>query len=83
MHGTTTTAADADDVLDEGCVSVTGMMKEFAIGRSRIYELIAENRLQIIKLGRKTLIPRRAIKRMLAAQLHGKPGPRPGSRRPR
>lgn len=75
------TMTNADDVLAEGCVTVRGVTEEYGIGRSRCYELIAAGELECVRLGRRTLVPRRSIKRLLAAQLHRRPGRPPKDRR--
>ena len=48
--------------------SVTETAAMLHIGRTNVYRLIAEKRLQAVKLGAKTLIPDESIRR-LAAEL--------------
>jgi excisionase family DNA binding protein len=45
--------------------SVNGAAKALGIGRTTVYALIKEGRLEAIKLGRRTLIKTASIKRLI------------------
>ena len=46
-------------------VSVEQAAKELGIGRSLAYELARQGRIPIIRLGRRMVVPRAALERML------------------
>ncbi|QTH23574.1 helix-turn-helix domain-containing protein [Rhizorhabdus wittichii] len=48
--------------------SINGAAKALNLGRTSIYALIRENRLEAIKLGRRTLIKTDSIRRLVAEQ---------------
>jgi len=53
-------------------VRIAAAVKLTGIGRSKLYELIAEGEIEIIKVGTMTLIPMRSLKDFL--NLSEKPG---------
>ncbi len=59
------------DLLTDGALTVGGLVKEFGISRSRAYELMQAGQLPYATCGRKRLIPRRAVARLLATTLVG------------
>lgn len=62
---------EAEDLLRDGSVTVQGLLKEFGIGRTRAYELMGTGQLAYTQLGARRLIPRAAVRRLLAAGLVG------------
>ena len=46
---------------DPLCVRVTTAMRMLGIGKTKIYELIASGDLEIVRLGRRTLVVRASI----------------------
>jgi excisionase family DNA binding protein len=60
-----------EELLADGSVNVANLNKEFGITRSRAYEMMNAGILPFVQLGRKRLIPRRAVMRLLAANLKG------------
>ena len=46
-------------------LSVTEAMQALGIGRSSLYSLIAENKIRIVKIGRRTLISDQEITRFV------------------
>ena len=49
-------------------VSINDTAKALGMGRTSIYSMIADGRLEAFKLGRRTLIRMDSIKRLVAAQ---------------
>lgn len=47
--------------------SVTDAANALSIGRSKLYELIAEGRVETRKIGSRTVIPARSLHRLLEA----------------
>jgi hypothetical protein len=60
-----------DDILSEGSVTVAGATAEFGIGRTRLYSFMGSGELTYSQLGDRRLIPRKAIKKLIAAKLVG------------
>ncbi|UNC14057.1 helix-turn-helix domain-containing protein [Acidiphilium multivorum] len=50
-------------------VSINSAAKALGIGRSSVYSLIKEGRLEVIKIGRRTLLTTASIKRLAQATL--------------
>ncbi|MEO7681423.1 MAG: excisionase family DNA-binding protein [Sphingomonas sp.] len=48
-------------------VTVDGAKKAIGIGTTKLYELIAEGRLETVKIGRRTLIKTDSIRALVAA----------------
>lgn len=63
----------ADELLAEGCVTVEGATREFGLGRTRLYEWMGRGELPYSQVGAKRLIPRVALRRLIAAGLVGGP----------
>jgi excisionase family DNA binding protein len=61
----------AEELLADGAVTVAGATREFGIGRTRLYELMGDGTLPYSQVGTRRLIPRVALRRLLAANLHG------------
>lgn len=66
-----TTATVIDELLAEGAVTVSQATTEFGLGRSRLYEWMQSGQIPYSQVGAKRLIPRRALKRLLAAGMVG------------
>ena len=49
--------------------SIAGTCQRMSLGKTKLYELIRQGRLQVIKLGKKTLIAESEIQRFLAGQM--------------
>jgi excisionase family DNA binding protein len=52
--------------MDALTTSVSDAAKALGIGRTSIYALIREGRLEVVKLGRRTLITTDSIRRLVA-----------------
>ena len=48
--------------------SVAEACRITSIGRTRLYALIAEGRLEVRKIGKRTIIPADSLKRLIAGQ---------------
>jgi excisionase family DNA binding protein len=59
------------ELLSGGALTVSQAVKEFAIGRTVIYELMGRGELAYSQVGRRRLIPRRALMEYLARALVG------------
>ncbi len=64
-------ATVTDDLLAEGTVTVPGATREFGFGRSRLYEWMGNRTLPYSQVGSRRLIPRVALRRIVAAGLVG------------
>ena len=51
--------------MDPVTISITGAAKALGLGRTTIYALISEGRLETIKLGRRHLIKTASIRRLI------------------
>lgn len=60
-----------EELLRDGTVTVSGAVREYQVSRSVLYEWMGEGRLAYCQAGRKRLIPRRALARLMAACLVG------------
>ena len=49
-------------------VSINDAAKSLSLGRTSIYAMIADGRLEAFKLGRRTLVKAESIRRLVAAQ---------------
>ncbi len=68
---TVNTEASALDLFTEGSVTVVQARVEYGLNRSRLYELMTSGNLPYSMATGRRLIPRLAIKRLLAAGLVG------------
>ena len=59
------------DLMADGTVTVQGAIREFGMSRSRLYEWMGDGRLPYTMTSGRRLIPRLAIKRLLANGLIG------------
>jgi hypothetical protein len=60
-----------DELFEEGALTIEGLEKEFGIKRSSAYELMNSGRLPWTCPYGRRLIPRAAVKKLLAAGLVG------------
>jgi len=60
-----------DELLADGAVPIEEAVRWSGYGRTRIYDLMGEGRLPYIRAGRRRLIPRVALRRLLAEGLVG------------
>lgn len=58
-----------EELLADGSVTVEGATREFGLGRTRLYEFMGRGELPYSQIGAKRLIPRVALRRLLAASL--------------
>jgi excisionase family DNA binding protein len=65
------TATVHDDLLTAGTVTVNGAVAEFQISKSRLYELMQRGELTYSQFGGRRLIPRIALRRLIAAGMVG------------
>lgn len=61
----------AEELLAGGTVTLEDATREFGIGRTRLYDLMQSGRLPYAQLGGRRLIPRVALRQLLAAVLVG------------
>ena len=59
------------DVFESGCVTIEGLEAEFGIKRSTAYELMNSGRLPWTRPYGRRLIPRTAVRKLLATGLTG------------
>ncbi|MCH8084134.1 MAG: helix-turn-helix domain-containing protein [Myxococcales bacterium] len=55
--------------MADGTLPINAACKFSGLSRSRLYELIAERELSTVKVGRRTLIPKRSLVELLARGL--------------
>jgi excisionase family DNA binding protein len=60
-----------EGLFADGSVTISGLKSEYGISRSVAYELMGQGRLPFTQLGRKRLVPRVAVARLLAEGLVG------------
>jgi ACT domain-containing protein len=63
----------AKALLIDGCVTVSGAVKEFGISRSRLYELMGDQRLPYSDANGRRLIPRASLRLLIAEGMKGVP----------
>ena len=61
----------AEDLLSDGAVTIAGAVKEFGLGRTTIYELMGRGELPYSDVTGRRLIPRIALRRLLAGGMKG------------
>jgi len=61
----------SDEVLADGAMSVPAAAEFIGVGRTLLYAEMQAGRLQFLKLGRRRVIPRRALLAWAAAGLQG------------
>lgn len=59
----------AANLFDEGAVTIAGLKQEFGIGRNKAYELMNAGQLPWSRPYGRRLIPRAAVKKLLAEGL--------------
>ena len=55
-----------DDRYDAGALTVQAAVREFGIGRTKLFELVKTGHLPVARVGRRTLIPRRGLADLLS-----------------
>lgn len=60
---------ETDAIFDAGAVTLQGATEEFGIGRSALYDEMNAGRLVFAQRGRRRLIPRKALRRILTEDL--------------
>jgi excisionase family DNA binding protein len=68
---TTTMTKTVADLMAKGTVTIAQAVKDYGIGRSRIYELMMDGELPYSQIGARRLIPRVAIEKLIAENLIG------------
>jgi hypothetical protein len=64
--------ADALDLLSDGALGLNGPAEDFSgLSRAHLYRENQAGRLPFVKQGRRTLIPKRALVRLLANGMRG------------
>lgn len=66
--------ATKDDLFADGALTIDGIKKEFGIGRTAVYELMNAGKLPYSAATGRRLVPRRALKQLLANELVGATG---------
>ena len=64
-----TERASAEGLVSDGCLTVDESMKFTGLRRSKLYEHLQSGRIPVVKVGRRTLIPKRALIRFLVEHL--------------
>lgn len=62
-------ASEPEVLLKDGAVTLAGATREFGIGRSTLYRLMARGELAFTSVGDRRLIPREALRRLLLKNL--------------
>ena len=68
-RGAKMTAEVVDNLLRDGAVTIAAAVSESGIGRSRLYAMMGSGELPYSQVGGRRLIPRVALRRVLAAGL--------------
>jgi len=63
--------SDAGTLVDDGALTVPGASEFTGIPRSTLYELMTKGKLRTAKVGRRRLIPRKALVELLKGGLVG------------
>ncbi len=71
MSGDRAIPASADDVLADGSMGVPEAAAFTGLSRSDLYDRMKRGELRFIKVGRRTLIPRRSLVALLRRHLSG------------
>ena len=59
----------ADALLEDGALTISEAVAWSGVGRTRLYMEMAEGKLPFVQKGARRLIPRRALRNLLAADL--------------
>jgi len=54
--------------LEPLAYSINEACRVSSLGRTRLYQLIAEGRLEALKIGKRTIIPAESLRRLIAGQ---------------
>ena len=68
---TGSTEVSADDVFGSGCMGVPEAVVFTGLGRSELYEMMSRGELVFTKIGRRRLVPKKALIEMLRQGLVG------------
>jgi hypothetical protein len=60
-----------EELMRDGSVGVAAAVREFGVSRSMLYVWMQQGLLAYCQVGRKRVIPRRALTRVLAANMIG------------
>ena len=74
-------AFDGEGLVSEGAVTVSDAVNWSGVGRTRLYLEMAEGNLPFVQKGKRRLIPRKALRRLLAQDLINGKSDAPGSER--
>jgi excisionase family DNA binding protein len=55
--------------MSKGTVTVSVAIREYGIGRSKLYELMTDGALPYSQFGGRRLIPRRALEKLIEARM--------------
>lgn len=67
----TDTKNEAADLFAEGALTIDAIKREFGIGRTAVYELMNAGKLPYSAATGRRLVPRKAIKQLLAEEIVG------------
>lgn len=60
-----------EELLEAGSVTVKSAVNEFGLTRSSLYEFMGRGELAYSQVGRRRLIPRAALRRLIASRMVG------------
>ncbi len=63
----------AAELLADGSMTIDAIVRQYGIGRSAIYDLMKEGKLPYSQATGRRLVPRRAVVKLLAAEMVGVP----------
>ncbi|WP_439631412.1 helix-turn-helix domain-containing protein [Gemmata sp.] len=74
MSNAATSPDGKADLFEKGAVTIEGATTEYGLGRSVLYGLMTSGRLPYSQVNRRRLIPREALRRLLAEGMVGSAG---------
>jgi len=63
------TATTVNDIAADGALGIRQAAEWLGISRSRLYELLAEGGIPTVRIGRRRVVPRAALRAFLAERL--------------
>ncbi len=63
--------SDRESLVEDGAVTVSEAVVWSGVGRTRLYAEMADGNLPFVQKGRRRLIPRKALRQLLAESLVG------------
>jgi len=66
VHGSTGKFMNSTETLADGAMTLQKASEFSGIGRTKLFQLIREGTLPVLKVGRRTLVPRKALVELLA-----------------